>query len=101
MTRLPHLTATVLLKRLDAQRVLRHSIRHRLCSLNLVFLVVRFCPFVGRGEMGSVPARREALRASASTPVALRVYGSSKNQHNEIFGASSKSSPWPREQGPT
>jgi hypothetical protein len=31
----------------------------------------------------------------------LGVYGSSKNQHSEIFGASSKSSPWPREQGPT
>src|SRR5437899_2244139 len=33
--------------------------------------------------------------------VALRVYGSSKNRYDVIFGPSSKSSPWPREPGPT
>src|SRR5439155_14839376 len=58
-------------------------------------------PSGGLGELGITPARRAALRASASTPAALRVYGSSKNQHDEIFGTSSKSSPWPREPGPT
>jgi hypothetical protein len=74
-----------------------------LSSLELGFLVVLFClAFGGHGEMGNTPARRAALRASASGFLpALRVYGSSKNRKNVIFGTSSKSSPWPREQGPT
>src|SRR5207245_2822650 len=67
MTPASRLYCDGLAQTVDAQRVLRSLIRHRFGLLNLVFLVVLFCPAPGgHGELGSTPARRAALRASAS-----------------------------------
>src|SRR5262249_21169481 len=87
------------------------SDKHRLCLRPFLSCFLSFessflhCPFLPR--LAGTASWETFLRAQrhggllpwASPP--LGVYGSPKNQHDEIFGTPSKSSPWPREQGPT
>jgi N-terminal domain of anti-restriction factor ArdC len=58
-------------------------------------------PSRGHGELGKRSCAPGGTAGFCFGCAALRVYGSSKNREVVILGTSSKSIPWPREQGPT